>query len=60
MVRDAGVGVESAGVVEHGPDPRNVDTSGGSYAAWVSVADVSASKSSGARRLNHECRLRVL
>ena len=31
-----------------GPDPRKVDTSGVSYAAWVSVADVSASKSSGA------------
>ena len=60
MVRDAGVGVESAGVVEHGPDPRKVDTSGVSYAAWVSVADVSASKSLGARRLHQECRLRVL
>ena len=35
-----------------GPDPRKVDTSGVSYAAWVSVADVSASKSSGARRLH--------
>ncbi|QQU78620.1 hypothetical protein I6I73_07385 [Corynebacterium striatum] len=43
-----------------GPDPRKVDTSGVSYAAWVSVADVSASKSSGARRLHQECRLRVL
>ena len=43
-----------------GPGPRKVDTSGGSYAAWVSVADVSASKSSGARRLHQECRLRVL
>ncbi|MFR9841802.1 hypothetical protein ACL1IP_10765, partial [Corynebacterium striatum] len=42
-----------------GPDPRKVDTSGVSYAAWVSVADVSASKSSGARRLHQECRLRV-
>ncbi|TRX48819.1 hypothetical protein FNY91_13030 [Corynebacterium guaraldiae] len=31
-----------------GPDPRKVDTSGVSYAAWVSVADVSASKASGA------------
>lgn len=60
MVRDAGVGVESAGVVEHGPDPRKVDTSGVSYAAWVSVADVSASKSLGARTLHQECRLRVL
>ena len=43
-----------------GPDPRKVDTSGVSYAAWVSVADVSASKASGARRLHQECRLRVL
>ena len=43
-----------------GPGPRKVDTSGVSYAALVSVADVSASKSSGARRLHHECRLRVL
>ena len=45
---------------EQGPDPRKVDTSGVSYAAWVSVADVSASKSLGARRLHQECRLRVL
>ena len=45
---------------EDGPDPRKVDTSGVSYAAWVSVADVSASKSLGARRLHQECRLRVL
>ena len=43
-----------------GPDPRKVDTSGVSYAAWVSVADVSASKSLGARKLHQECRLRVL
>ena len=43
-----------------GPGPRKVDTSGVSYAAWVSVADVSASKVSGARRLHQECRLRVL
>ena len=56
------VGVKPAdeGVVCGGPDPRKVDTSGVSYAAWVSVADVSASKSSGARRLHQECRLRVL
>ena len=45
---------------EFGPGPRKVDTSGVSYAAWVSVADVSASKVSGARRLHQECRLRVL
>ena len=47
-------------VTSDGPDPRKVDTSGVSYAAWVSVADVSASKSLGARRLHQECRLRVL
>ncbi|MFR9842292.1 hypothetical protein ACL1C3_13895, partial [Corynebacterium striatum] len=47
------------GLYQKGPDPRKVDTSGVSYAAWVSVADVSASKSSGARRLHQECRLRV-
>ncbi len=45
---------------EVGPDPRKVDTSGVSYAAWVSVADVSASKSLGARKLHQECCLRVL
>ncbi len=39
-------------VEANGPDPRKVDTSGVSYAAWVSVADVSASKASGARRLH--------
>ncbi|MFW9045283.1 transposase [Corynebacterium striatum] len=44
----------------HGPGPRKVDTSGVSYAALVSVADVSASKVSGATRLHQECRLRVL
>ena len=33
---------------KYGPGPRKVDTSGVSYAAWVSVADVSASKVSGA------------
>ena len=49
-----------AGESMMGPGPRKVDTSGVSYAAWVSVADVSASKSSGARRLHQECRLRVL
>ena len=48
------------GTIAWGPDPRKVDTSGVSYAAWVSVADVSASKSLGARRLHQECRLRVL
>ena len=46
--------------VKLGPGPRKVDTSGVSYAAWVSVAELSASKSSGARRLHQECRLRVL
>ena len=43
-----------------GPDPRKVDTSGVSYAALVSVAEVSASKTSGAERLHQECRRRVL
>ena len=43
-----------------GPDPRKVDTSGVSYAALVSVAEVSASKASGATRLHQECRRRVL
>ncbi|MFW0178206.1 transposase, partial [Corynebacterium sp. MSK122] len=42
-----------------GPDPRKVDTSGVSYAAWVSVAEFSASKTSGAERLHQECRRRV-
>ena len=32
----------------------------GSYAALVSVAEVSASKASGATRLHYECRRRVL
>ena len=54
---DAHLGYESG---DRGPDPRKEDTSGVSYAAWVSVADWSASKSSGARRLHQECRLRVL
>ena len=36
-----------AGNLGFGPDPGKVDTSEDSYAAWVSVADVSASKSSG-------------
>ncbi|TVU55773.1 hypothetical protein FQK23_12450, partial [Corynebacterium aurimucosum] len=49
----------SQGAGDNGPGPRKVDTSGVSYAAWVSVADVSASKVSGARRLHQECRLRV-
>ena len=43
-----------------GPDPRKVDTSGASYAAVVSIAEVSVSKTSGATRLHQECRLRVL
>ena len=53
------VGVDMDGI-KHGPDPWKVDTSGVSYAAWVSVAELSASKVSGARRLHQECRLRVL
>ena len=52
--------IEATPVAVVGPDPRKVDTSGVSYAAWVSVVDVSASKASGARRLHQECRLRVL
>ena len=43
-----------------GPDPRKVDASGLRYAALVSVAEVSASKTSGATRLHQECRLRML
>ncbi|TRX58597.1 hypothetical protein FNY97_12780 [Corynebacterium hiratae] len=43
-----------------GPDPRKVDTSGVSYAALISVAEVSAPKTSGATRLLQECRRRVL
>ncbi|MGV0444333.1 helix-turn-helix domain-containing protein, partial [Corynebacterium tuberculostearicum] len=43
----------------YGPDPRKVDTSGVSYAALVSVAEFSASKTSGAERLHQECRRRV-
>ncbi|WKS66827.1 hypothetical protein NLL33_11575 [Corynebacterium accolens] len=46
--------------LENGPDPRKVDTSGASYAALVSIAEVSVSKTSGATRLHQECRLRVL
>ena len=46
--------------VATGPDPRKVDTSGVSYAALVSVAEFSASKTSGAERLHQECRRRVL
>lgn len=48
------------GLSSTGLTPGKVDTSGVSYAAWVSVADVSASKSLGARKLHQECRLRVL
>ena len=47
-------------MLEDGPDPRKVDTSGASYAALVSIAEVSISKTSGATRLHQECRLRVL
>ena len=46
--------------LKDGPDPRKVDTSGVSYAALVSVAEFSASKTSGAERLHQECRRRVL
>ena len=44
----------------HGTDPRKVDTSGASYAAVVSIAEVSVSQTSGATRLHQECRRRVL
>lgn len=52
-------------VAEHtrlhgGLTPGKWTRRGVSYAALVSVADASASKSSGARRLHHECRRRVL
>ena len=43
-----------------GPDPRKVDTSGVNYATLASIAEVSASKTSGATRLHQEWRLRVL
>lgn len=43
-----------------GPDPRKVDTSGVNYATLASVAEVAASKTSGATRLHQEWRLRVL
>ena len=52
--------IESLVAENQGPDPRKVDTSGVSYAALVSVAEVSASKTSGAERLHQECRRRVL
>ena len=55
-----GVSVDVAGDDGGGPDPRKVDTSGVSYAALVSVAEFSASKTSGAERLHQECRRRVL
>ena len=40
--------------------PRKVDTSGVNYSTLASVAEVSASKASGATRLHQERRLRVL
>ena len=59
-MRDKAQATTDSERIRQGPDPRKVDTSGVSYAAWVSVADVSASKVSGARSLHQECRLRVL
>ena len=47
-------------LLANGPDPRKVDTSGASYAAVVSIAEVLVSKTSGATRLHQECRRRVL
>ena len=49
-----------SGAIESGLTPGKWTRRGVSYAALVSVADASASKSSGARRLHHECRRRVL
>ena len=46
--------------IDEGPDPRKVDTSGVNYATLASVAEVAASKTSGATRLHQEWRLRVL
>ena len=46
--------------IPRGLTPGKWTRRGVSYAALVSVADASASKSSGARRLHHECRRRVL
>ncbi|UQZ27907.1 hypothetical protein [Corynebacterium accolens] len=46
--------------IDTGPDPRKVDTSGVNYATLASIAEVSASKTSGATRLHQEWRLRVL
>ena len=46
--------------INMGPDPRKVDTSGVNYATLASVAEVAASKTSGATRLHQEWRLRVL
>ena len=43
-----------------GPDPRKLDTLGINYATLPSVAQASASKTSGATRLHQECHLRVL
>ena len=54
------LGVGNVSLEAFGPDPRKVDTSGVSYAALVSVAEFSASKTSGAERLHQECRRRVL
>ena len=45
---------------EVGPDPGKWTRRGLAMLLLVSVADVSASKVSGATRLHHECRLRVL
>lgn len=57
---DNNVSVEILNSIVSGLTPGKWTRRGVSYAALVSVADASASKSSGARRLHHECRRRVL
>ena len=47
-------------IVELGSDPPESGHIGDSYAASASVAEASASKTSGATRLHQECRRRVL
>ena len=59
-VADSSGGSCNAVLGKSGPDPRKVDTSGASYAAVVSIAEVLVSKTSGATRLHQEWRLRVL
>jgi len=60
LVTTASLGGQLVGQSEEGPGPRKVDTSRVSYAALVNVSEVSASKASGAIKVRHECRRRVL